>query len=433
VARNRLAKLPIYTPITNWRGEVPIRDWIVQETQMPLGIQQEINSNHIIFLLDGLDEIPSTVRQVSTVPKESDDLPVKFLEKFREEFFGSDVVVTCRSLVYDDLRSRSQKGIYLEGAVAIQPLSNDQVRLYLQKQPDLWDVVQKDSHLLDLVRTPLLLRIFAVAFNGISNQARDLALMKGGDGALRDEIFKVYVRQRCVHEAQKQPDRFPNQSKIIEWTQEIYDVLGKVAVEGHFHRKKQIEELLGNEADDFIDQMCDLHILMRTESEDVQFIHLLLEYHFAWEPLLDDLKKDHPGWSTVRRLGEIRDHRAVQPLIQALEHGWGSTSQDIARALGEIGDAEAVPALIGLLSHKDIETRKQAIYALRLIADARAVLPLIEILDDASGGASYPSDLQRSAVWALENIGAAAVEPLCTSLHDERIRVRTEAARALAF
>lgn len=426
------AKIPIYTPITNWRGETSIRNWIVQETQLPSAVQEKIDSGQVIFLLDGLDEIPSSIEQVSASPNMSHDFQVKFLEKLREELFGNDVVITCRDAVYKNLQSRNQGGVYLDGAVAIQPLIDDQIRSYLHRQPDLWDVLQKDGRLLDLVRTPLLLRIFAVAFKGISDQARELALIQGGDGALRDEVFRVYVRQRCVHEAQKQPARFPTERKIIEWIDKIYDVLGKVAAQGHQNGKRHIEAILGNETEDFINQMCDLHILMRTETGDIQFIHLLLEYHFAWEPLLADLKKPNPDWSTLRRLGEIRDRRAVQPLIHALENSFGFAGREFARSLGEIGDPEAIPALTKLLSHRDRSAREQAVQALGLIRDARAIHPLIDMLDDSDVG-GYPSTIQKSAVWALEQIGETAIEPLCNSLNDERINVRTEAARTLAF
>lgn len=426
------AKIPFYVPITNWRGETPLQNWIAQEAQLPSSMIQMIESGQVIFLVDGLDEIPASFEQDRATSNNPQDLQVEFLKRIREEFYGTDLVVTCRDSAYRDLLARNQGGIYLDGAVTIQPLTNDQIRSYLYRQSDLWEVVQRDNRLLDLVRTPLLLRIFATAFKGKSSQAAELALIEGGDGELRDEVFAAYVRQRCVHEAQKQPKRFLTESKIREWIDEIYDVLGKVAIQGRLHRTKQFEVLLGSKAEDFIDEMCNLHILMRTASGDIQFIHLLLEYHFAWEPLLDSVENRHPGWSPISRLGEIRDRRAVQPLIHAIKNGYGSGDRDIARALGEIGDSEAVPALIKLLAHRQRDTRRSAIEALGLIGDTAAVFPLTEMLDDSYSG-GYPSDIQRSAVWALEQIGEDAVQTLCDKLTDERIRIRTEIARALAF
>lgn len=104
---NSTAKIPIYTPITNWRGEKPIRAWIVQETQLPTAVQQEIDNGHAIFLLDGLDEIPSHIGQRDTSPNDPHDYQIEFLEKLREELFGNDVVLTCRDTIYKNLQSRN--------------------------------------------------------------------------------------------------------------------------------------------------------------------------------------------------------------------------------------------------------------------------------------------------------------------------------------
>jgi HEAT repeat protein len=127
--------------------------------------------------------------------------------------------------------------------------------------------------------------------------------------------------------------------------------------------------------------------------------------------------------SAIKALGEIKDARAVKPLIAALrDESCGCTA---ANALVKIGKP-AVEPLIAALMDKDLIVRRNAVMALGGIKDASAVEPLIAALKD--------KDLivRRNAVTALGQIkDAGAVEPLIAALKDESPIVRGNAATAL--
>ena len=70
------------------------------------------------------------------------------------------------------------------------------------------------------------------------------------------------------------------------------------------------------------------------------------------------------GIFAARALGEIKDTRAVEPLIEALKDSDKRVGIFAARALGNIGDARGVEPLIDALQDSDEEMRKWAADAL---------------------------------------------------------------------
>lgn len=64
-------------------------------------------------------------------------------------------------------------------------------------------------------------------------------------------------------------------------------------------------------------------------------------------------------------LGQLRDQRAVEPLIQALTAPGHQTPVFAAEALGKIGDRRAVMPLLALLNTENDAFRSAALQALR--------------------------------------------------------------------
>ncbi|MFC1844243.1 HEAT repeat domain-containing protein [Thermodesulfobacteriota bacterium] len=124
-------------------------------------------------------------------------------------------------------------------------------------------------------------------------------------------------------------------------------------------------------------------------------------------------------------LGEIKDARAVDPLIAILNDTDPVVRASAVRALGEIKDARAVDPLIGILNDTDPDVRASAVQALSNIKDARAVDPLIGALK------SYYPQVRRNAVSGLYMIGTPAVDSLIFALKDNNYNVRMNAANAL--
>ncbi len=125
-------------------------------------------------------------------------------------------------------------------------------------------------------------------------------------------------------------------------------------------------------------------------------------------------------------LGQAKNPRAIQPLIEALADFDKSVREQATLALSNIGKA-AVEPLAQAMTEPNWETRYRAAEALGKIADEKAVKPLIQGLKDSRDHVRY------MAAKGLHEIGDSdAVEPLIILLKDENTYVRTMAVHALA-
>jgi len=127
----------------------------------------------------------------------------------------------------------------------------------------------------------------------------------------------------------------------------------------------------------------------------------------AVEALIEGLKSsdDAVRMYAAKALGEIRDIRAVGPLIEALKikTRWGGSEGSAAQALTDIGEP-AVEPLIAVLKDSDDNVRNLAIISLGDIGDARAVEPLIHALKDSN------KKVRSFAAKALKKIGGEKAE-----------------------
>jgi len=131
----------------------------------------------------------------------------------------------------------------------------------------------------------------------------------------------------------------------------------------------------------------------------------------------------------ARKLGEIKDTRAIKPLIAALKERNCAVRLEAAEALGKIGDVRAAePLIMSLLKDSDPNVRGAAARALGEIKDERGVKPLLSTLDDIN------SEVRKATAEAVGKIGdARAVKPLVTRLSDEQREVREKAATSLSL
>ncbi len=124
-------------------------------------------------------------------------------------------------------------------------------------------------------------------------------------------------------------------------------------------------------------------------------------------------------------LGQLKDPRAVKPLIVALKDTDIAVQEKVLKALVNI---KAVELLISLLNDKSSEVRGGAAWALGEIKDPRAVEPLITALKDSD------AEVRRGAAWALADIeDPRAVEPLIAALKDKYADVADRAAESLIY
>jgi HEAT repeat protein len=158
----------------------------------------------------------------------------------------------------------------------------------------------------------------------------------------------------------------------------------------------------------------------------------------AVEPLivaLQDSRSKNVRWAAAFALGEIKDARAVEPLLHTLI-GPGKDKSEIVRgnaaqALGKIKDTRAVEplmnALVGVGKDNSGIVRLNVAIALGEIKDPRAVAALIIALKDVKSEC-----VGNMAAYALGEIkDARAVEPLIAALKDDLASIRMWAAHSL--
>lgn len=162
--------------------------------------------------------------------------------------------------------------------------------------------------------------------------------------------------------------------------------------------------------------------------------------------------------SAAWALGEIADVRAVDPLINALQHSDWIIRLKSAEALGKTGDRRAVQPLIEILEDKRPQLHTMVAWALGEMCDARSVEPLIEtaksVIPDVRGSAARTlgkikdsraldilsslvlhdrmPNVRKWAAWALGEINdTRALTPLASALGDSDYNVRVYAQRSL--
>ncbi len=77
----------------------------------------------------------------------------------------------------------------------------------------------------------------------------------------------------------------------------------------------------------------------------------------------------------AQMLGKLRDNRAVDPLIRALEAPGFQTPVYAAQALGRIGDVRAIEPLLMVAANGRDKTRDAAMHALRQLGHEGEVEP----------------------------------------------------------
>jgi HEAT repeat protein len=122
-------------------------------------------------------------------------------------------------------------------------------------------------------------------------------------------------------------------------------------------------------------------------------------------------------------LGEIKDPRAVEPLLLAVKESAAGVRSEAAKALGEIGDPRALQPLVVALKDTNAGVRSEVAVALGHLHDPATVEPLIAALKDSNAGAA-------TALGMIKD--THAVEALVAALRDPDNAVRSEALKALS-
>jgi HEAT repeat protein len=151
----------------------------------------------------------------------------------------------------------------------------------------------------------------------------------------------------------------------------------------------------------------------------------------AVDTLIVSLKDENPDIrrNAAEALGKIRDVRAIDGLVTALKDKKSSVQQSanaaIKNTLQQLKDNRAIEPLVALLNHDEPAIRHFAVEALGGIPDPRVSDHLILALKDNN------ADIRDTAAESLRKIGAAAVESLIKTLRGNDISIMVIAIRIL--
>jgi HEAT repeat protein len=127
----------------------------------------------------------------------------------------------------------------------------------------------------------------------------------------------------------------------------------------------------------------------------------------------------------AKKLGELKDLKAVDPLVKALNDEDANVRKAVANALGKIGDAKAIEPLINRLYDEDSEVVKSTLHALINIG-IPSIEPLARLLRTAN------TQIRILAATGLGSIGSSrAVDPLIAATRDSEPKVRKAVVIAL--
>ncbi|OUL23971.1 hypothetical protein BV378_20275 [Nostoc sp. RF31YmG] len=155
--------VPVLFNLSSWKDDrQSLTDWLVAELKSKYGVskklgQEWVNNHQLLPMFDGLDELES----------QRQELCINAINQFLAgETRPLYLVVCSRIEEYSNYAAQLQ----LNGAIYLQPLTNNQIYDYLTSinYIELWSTISSDLDLLELVKTPLLLSITVLASQEIS-------------------------------------------------------------------------------------------------------------------------------------------------------------------------------------------------------------------------------------------------------------------------
>jgi hypothetical protein len=197
--RDPAQPIPVVLSLASWNGpRQPLHAWIVGELQSKYYVPPRIGrawleQQRLALLLDSLDEVPEGLRAGC----------VQAINRFLHDTSVPGVAVCCRLEEYLALTHRLSLG----GAVRLEPLSAAHVERYLEaggaKTAGLRELVAHDEAIRELARSPLLLSVMTLAYQGA---AADTALTAAAtDAERRAHIFDTYIDRMFARRGREAP------------------------------------------------------------------------------------------------------------------------------------------------------------------------------------------------------------------------------------
>lgn len=196
--------IPVVFNLSSWAAQPQsIEQWLVNELQTRYQIPQRIGQAwvekaEILPLLDGLDEVVLEQRQAC----------VEAINQFQLQNWLNPLVVCSRTADYEALSDRLQ----LQGAIVVQSMQPTQVDAYFDGLGNhvAKTALAQNPFLQELVNTPLMASIMAIAYEQIPVQSLDSL------DQWRNHLFDSYIQRMLIHRGQDQ--RYAPE-QVIAWLQ----------------------------------------------------------------------------------------------------------------------------------------------------------------------------------------------------------------------
>ncbi len=199
--------IPVVFNLSSWATKrQKISAWLVKELNSQYKVSESlakawVKDQQLLLLLDGLDEVKSEHRSAC----------IQALNQFMLEHGQTEMVVCSRIQEYEDLSTRLQ----LQGAICVQSLTDEQIQQYLNSAGNqleaLRRLLQQDTVLQELAKSPLTLSIMTIAYKGKSVQ--DLPQTSSIEEHRR-YLFQEYIEQMFSRKGAKQ--KYPK-AQAMRW------------------------------------------------------------------------------------------------------------------------------------------------------------------------------------------------------------------------
>ncbi|AFY53576.1 putative NTPase (NACHT family) [Rivularia sp. PCC 7116] len=375
---NPQSLLPLFAPIRRWDRKEDILNWLINQAKYIYSginerlLEQKIKAQQVLFLLDGLDELPAKDSSIKDPNAKQRDYRIEFMQKFAvfESIYGCNpTIITCRNRDYQRIITRDGgEKLNLNGAVILKQLNYEEIKNYLEYNfakdskffRKIWSILIQNMALRKMVRTPFLLAVLVSPYisndRQNKNELEELANINSPEKLFDNFISKSYEREK---------EKQHNVTAIAFSLKELKQILGQIAVlvmsdehpDDNYILPDIFNRLLPQEKiEDFLSLCQNLYLLIKsvnTEQETYRFSHLLLREYFAFlytdQFLNNDLDNDLDEKSITANshkligkdkvaiaLGKLNKLRATNLLIDLLRDSDRDVRYEAAKSLGEL-------------------------------------------------------------------------------------------------
>ncbi|WP_017318885.1 NACHT domain-containing protein [Mastigocladopsis repens] len=199
--------IPVVFNLSSWATKREnIADWLVQELNRQYKVSKSlgktwIKEQQLLLTLDGLDEVKSEYREAC----------VQALNQFMQKHGQTEIIVCSRIQDYKALSTRLQ----LQGAICVQSLTDEQINQYLNSAGNqleaLRTLLEKDTALQELAKSPLTLSVMTLAYKG--KLVEDLPQIDSIEEHRR-HLFNTYIETMFSRKEAKQ--KYPKE-QTMRW------------------------------------------------------------------------------------------------------------------------------------------------------------------------------------------------------------------------